>query len=130
MKTKTQNLGSFLKKLRLDAGLGLRKFAELLEMPASNLSAIEHNRRGIPAEKAFLAVEILGLQKGTSSWEIFFDLASQSEKIPADIQSIASKGFVPALLRTIDNYQLTDHDIQNLIQEIQGKDDRAQNKSR
>jgi hypothetical protein len=57
-------------------------------------------------------------------------LASQSEKIPADIQSIASKGFVPALLRTIDNYQLTDHDIQNLIQEIQGKDDRAQNKSR
>ena len=130
MKTTAENFGSFLKKLRLDAGFGLRKFAELLEMPASNLSAVEHSRRGIRNEKAFLAAEILGLEKGTPQWETFFDLAAQSENIPADVQSIAAKGFIPALLRTIDNYQLTDDDIQNFIKEIQGKDDRTQTKPR
>ena len=128
MRMTAEKFGSFLKKLRLDAGFGLRKFAEILEMPASNLSAIEHNRRGMPNDKTFLAAEVLGIQKGTPQWETFFDLASQSENIPADVQSIAAKGFIPALLRTIDNYQLTDKDIQNLIKEIQGKDDRTQNK--
>jgi hypothetical protein len=77
-----------------------------------------------------LAAEILGLEKGTPQWETFFDLAAQSENIPADVQSIAAKGFIPALLRTIDNYQLTDDDIQNFIKEIQGKDDRTQTKPR
>lgn len=130
MSERVENFGSFLKILRIEAGFGLRKFADLLEMPASNLSAIEHGRRGMPKDKAFLAAEILGLEKGTAQWGTYFDLATCSETIPVDVQSIAVKGFIPALLRTIDNYQLTDGDILSLIQEIQGKDDCTQNKPR
>lgn len=123
-------LGSFLKKLRLDAGFGLRTFAEMIEMPASNLSAVEHGRRSMPEEKIMLVAQVIGLEKGSETWDQFFDLAKSAGDIPADVRSIASKGFVPALLRTIDNVQLTDDDIQNLIHEIRGKDVGTQTKSR
>jgi len=125
MKLRTKKFEDFLKKLRLDSGFGLRKFSELLEMPPSNLSAVEHGRRKMPDDKLLLAADILGLEKGTQKWEEFFDLASQAGNLPVDTKSIAAKGFVPALLRTIDNYQLTDDDIKKLIREIQGTDDRT-----
>ena len=118
--------GSFLKAQRLKAGFGLRRFADLIEMPASNLSAVEHGRRSMPADKVMLSAEVIGLVKGTKDWDDFFDLATAAEQIPADVQKIVNKGFVPALLRTIDNAQLTDDDIKNLIEEIEGKDGRTQ----
>ncbi len=113
--------GQYLKTLRLEAGFGLRKFAGLIEMPASNLSAIEHGRRTIPKEKLFLAAEVLGLESGTEEWNRLFDLSKQADQIPADVEQIASRGFIPALLRTIDNKQLDEQDIQRLIEEIQGQ---------
>ncbi|MHB0945691.1 MAG: helix-turn-helix domain-containing protein [Sedimentisphaerales bacterium] len=124
------NFGNFLKSLRLKAGFGLRKFADLVEIPASNLSAIEHNRRSVPNDKLTLVADALGLVKGTSDWNDFFDMGSAAERAPADVQKIVNKRFIPALLRTIDNVQLSDKDIQKLIEEIQGKDGSAQTKSR
>jgi transcriptional regulator with XRE-family HTH domain len=129
MATSERQFGSFLKTLRLKAGFGLRRFADLIEMPASNLSAVEHGRRSMPIEKLNLAAEVIGLKKGTNDWNNFFDLSSAAGQIPADVQMIVNKGFVPALLRTIDNVQLSEKDIQNLIKEIQGKDGRTQTKS-
>ena len=120
------NFGDYLKELRLDAGFGLRKFANLIEMPASNLSAIEHGRRKMSNEKLFLAAQVLGLENGTDEWNRLFDLSSQTDQLPADVEQIANRGFIPALLRTIDNKQLTEADIQKLIEEIQGKDERTQ----
>ena len=108
-----RQFGSFLKTLRLKAGFGLRRFADLIEMPASNLSAIEHGRRSMPIEKLKLVAEVIGLKKGTNDWNDFFDLSSTSGQIPVDVQMIVNKGFVPALLRTIDNVQLSEKDIQN-----------------
>ena len=110
-------------------GFGLRKFANLIEMPASNLSAVEHGRRLMSDEKLFLAAEVLGLEKDTNEWAGLFDLASHTETPPADVQQIASRGFIPALLRTIDNKQLTEDDIQKLIEEIQGTDECAHQQS-
>jgi len=130
MSVKRKSFGSFLKTLRLKAGFGLRRFADLIEMPASNLSAIEHNRRSMPGDKLVLAAEVLGLEKGTKDWDDFFDLCSTSGQIPEDVQRIVNKGFIPALLRTIDNVQLSDKDIQNLIEEIQGKDGCTQTEPR
>ena len=130
MSAKRKKFGSFLKTLRLKAGFGLRRFADLIEMPASNLSAIEHGRRTMPDDKLVLAAEVLGLSKGTSDWNDFFDLCSTSGQVPADVQEIVNKGFIPALLRTIDNVQLNEKDIQNLIEEIQGKDGSTQTESR
>ena len=129
MNTNQRQFGSFFKAHRLKAGFGLRRFADLIEMPASNLSAIEHDRRSMPGDKAIVAAEILGLEKGTEEWDDFFDLCSATGQIPADVEMVVNKRFIPALLRTIDNVQLSDDDIQNLIGEIQGKDGRTQTKS-
>ncbi len=111
--------GALLKELRLREGYGLRRFAGLIEMPASNLSAIEHGRRSMPEDKMMLAGEVLGLNRGTAEWDRFFDLGRQSGQLPADIRQVAKRNFVPALLRTIDNRQLSDTEIQRLIKEIQ-----------
>jgi transcriptional regulator with XRE-family HTH domain len=123
MGSKDKSFGSYLKELRLKAGFGLRRFANLIEMKASNLCDIEHDRRAMPKEYMEPVAEALGLEKGTADWEKFFELACKSDEIPADVQRVARRRFVPALLRTIDNVKLSDDDIKRLIGEIQGRKD-------
>ena len=119
MSDKNESFGSYLKKLRLKSGFGLRRFANLIEMKASNLCDIEHNRRSMPKEYMEPVADSLGLEKGTASWEKFFELACRSDELPADVQRIAQRRLMPALLRTIDNVKLSDDDIENLIDDIQ-----------
>lgn len=123
------SFGEHLKTLRLQAGFGLRKFASQIEMPASNLSAIEHGRRQMPEEKVELVAQVIGLEKGSSNRERFFDLAAQTGKLPIDVQEIAARGFVPALLRTIDNRNLSDDEVKRLIDDLRGKDVTTQTES-
>jgi hypothetical protein len=87
-------------------------------MKASNLCDIEHDRRSMPNEYAETSAEALGLAKGTPEWDKFFDLAHEADSLPADVQRIVRRNFVPALLRTIDNVQLSDNDIKKLVDEI------------
>ena len=115
------SFGVFLKELRLHAGYGLRRFADLIEMPASNLCDIEHGRRNMPKNHLEPTAEALSLEQDSADWERFFELARKRDELPADIQRIARRRLVPALLRTIDNVQLTDKDIENLMEDIQGR---------
>jgi len=121
MPEKNDNFGVFLKKLRLHAGYGLRRFADLIEMPASNLCDIEHGRRNMPKDYIEPTAEALGLEQGSPSRERFFELARKSDELPADVQRIVHRRLIPALLRTIDNVQLSDKDINSLIEDIQGR---------
>jgi transcriptional regulator with XRE-family HTH domain len=116
-------LGSFLKRHRLKAGFGLRRFAELVEIQPSNWSAMEHGRRPLPddPEKLRQIAEALGLSEGSSDWEEFFDEARKPGQLPADVRHLADRELVPALLRTIDNRNLTDGEIEKLIREVQGE---------
>jgi len=116
-----ETFGKYLKRLRLAGGYGLRRFAALIEMKASNLCDIEHDRRSMPSEYVEPVAEALGLAKGTTEWDKFFDLAREADSLPADVQHVVRRNFVPALLRTIDNAQLSDDDIKKLIDEIQGR---------
>jgi len=116
-----ESFGKYLKKRRLKAGFGLRRFANLIEMKASNLCDIEHNRRSMPKEYLEPVAEALGLEKNNSDWEKFFELARKSDELPADLQRIAQRRLMPVLLRTIDNVQLSDDEIKNLIDDIQGR---------
>jgi transcriptional regulator with XRE-family HTH domain len=116
-----ESFGSYLKKLRLKAGFGLRRFASLIEMKASNLCDIEHNRRSMPNEYMEPVAEALSLEKDSSEWEKFFELARKSDELPVDVQRIAQRQLMPALLRTIDNVRLSDTEIKNLIDDIQGR---------
>ncbi len=115
------NFGVLLKKLRLNAGYGLRRFADLIEMPASNLCDIEHGRRNMPKNYLESTAEALGLEKDSSNWIKLFDLAPKSDELPVDVQKIAHRRLIPALLRTVDNAQLSDRDLKKLIKDIQGR---------
>ena len=115
-----KTFGSCLKELRLKAGFGLRRFASLIEMKASNLCDIEHNRRSMPKEYLQPTVEALGLEQGSSERDRFFELARKADELPADVEKVVRRKFVPALLRTIDNVQLSDKEIKKLIEDIQG----------
>lgn len=115
-----ETFGQYLKQLRLAAGYGLRRFAALIEMKASNLCDIEHNRRAMPSEYLEPVAEALGLAQRSQEWNKFFDLARKADELPADVQHVAGRRFVPALLRTINNAQLSDSEIKKLIEDIQG----------
>lgn len=112
--------GSLLKEFRLRAGFGLRKFAQMIDMPASNLCDIEHGRRKAPSEPERLReiAEALGLTEGSPDWERFFDAAGGGADLPPDVRHLAGRKLVPALLRTIDNRQMSDEEIAQLIAEI------------
>ena len=115
--------GQTLKRLRLESGFGLRAFAELIDMPPSNLSALEHGRRAAPAEPERLreVAEALGLREGSIEWDEFFDAARKSGELPADVRHLAGRALVPALLRTIDNRKLSDDEIADLIEEVKSR---------
>ena len=121
MRGKNNNFGVFLKKLRLHAGYGLRRFADLIDIPASNLCDIEHGRRSMPKNYLEPTANVLGLEQGSRDWERFFELARKSDELPADVQRITHRRLIPALLRTIDNVQLSDKDLRKLIEDIQGR---------
>jgi transcriptional regulator with XRE-family HTH domain len=118
--TMSAEFGRLLKEFRLRAGFGLRKFAQIIEMPAPNLCDIEHGRRNSPAPEKLREIAVaLGLSEGTADWARFFDSASAGEGLPPDIRHMAGRKLVPVLLRTIDNRQLSDEEIAQLIAEIE-----------
>jgi transcriptional regulator with XRE-family HTH domain len=114
-----RKFSSLVKKFRLKAGIGLRRFAELIEMAPSNWAAIEAGRRGLPADRATDIAEALGLTEGSAAWTEFFDAAKEPGEFPADVRHLAKRRLIPALLRTIDNRSLNDVEIQRLIDDIQ-----------
>jgi transcriptional regulator with XRE-family HTH domain len=119
----TNEFGAALKRLRLKAGFGLRRFADMIEMPAPNLSAIEHGRRNPPNDSAKLCdiAVALGLEDGSEEWTAFFDAATRQGSLPADVRHMAGRKMIPVLLRTIDNRQLDDASISALIAEIEAR---------
>ena len=116
-----EEFGPFLRDLRLKANLGLRRFAELIDIKPSNLSDIENGRRHPPADLAKLReiAEVLGLAEDSDEWPRLFDAARRRGDLPPDIRHMADRSLIPALLRTIDNLQLGDDDICRLITDIE-----------
>lgn len=125
------SFGSFLRDLRLKANLGLRRFAELIDIKPSNLSDIENGRRHPPADPSKLRemAEALGLGEDSEDWRRLFDAARRQGDLPADIRHMADRKLVPALLRTIDDQQLSDDAIASLITEIEARPRTTENAS-
>src|SRR5262245_12734891 len=73
--------GEVLRTLRLRAGFGLRRFADLIDMKPSNLSAIENGQRLAPRDKDKLQTiaGVLVLAEGSEDRTHFFDAARQAE---------------------------------------------------
>ena len=102
------------------AGFGLRSFAELIDMQPSNLgrwSMIGATRP--PSQPSSRKSRPRWLRQGSEEWNAFFDLASQSEILPADVRHMVRRKWLPELLRTIERRQMSDEAVQALIHQIE-----------
>lgn len=115
-----EDFGELLRNYRLAAGFGLRRFAAMVNLKASNLSDVEHGRRRPPEDRDKLReiADALGLVEGSEECRHLYDAARRPGGLPADLRHMADRRMVPALLRTIDNLQLDDAAIARLIEEM------------
>jgi len=115
--------GAYVRKLRLKAGYGLRRFATLLGYRPSNYCNLETGKQRPPKDRQRLTeiADALGLAQGTAEWKRFFDLAARAldEPLPADVQEYArDRKVIPVLLRTTEGKKLSDAEILRLVDYI------------
>lgn len=119
-----ESFGQLLKKIRIEkANIGLRRFAELVEIQPSNLSNMERGKIPPPANSKTIKCicDTLGLSKSDSLRSQLFDLAAhKSNRIPADVADIVKQNAgVPVLVRTVNNKQLSEDKLRELATYIE-----------
>ena len=104
--------GNYIRKLRIEAGLGLREVARMLEISPSYLNDIEKNKRSAP--KSTITSKIAKILNADKI--IINDLASQSRKdIAADItEMIQNSSEIVNLLRAIQEFSPSEEQIKNM----------------
>lgn len=116
--------GTYLKKIRLEKGYGLRKFAKLINILPSNLCHIETGRQSPPRSTEWLkkVLKVLGIKEGGEEWNKFFELQTKRGEIPADVKEYFIQknalDAVPLMARTIKNKKLTRKQIEQIIDDI------------
>jgi len=118
-----ETFGTLLKRIRIEeADIGLRAFADLIDMKPSNLSNIERDRIPAPANRDTIELmcDALGLATNDTKRERLFDLAAQAKgRIPADVADVVKhQPGVPVLVRTVANKQLTEKELRELTDYI------------
>ncbi len=108
-----KTFGKMLKKLRLEeARIGLRAFADLINMKPSNLSNLERDRIPPPANKKAIDTisDALGLAREDPRTHELFDLAAKAKgRVPADVaEAVKRQAGIPVLVRTVANKQLSE----------------------
>ncbi len=116
--------GTYLKKIRLQKGFGLRRFAKAINMLPSNLCHIETGRQSVPKSVEWLkgVLKVLGIKEGSEEWGKFFELQAKRGEIPADVKEYLIQknalDAVPLMARTIKNKKLTRKQIEKIIDDI------------
>ena len=121
--TQRKTFGWMLKKIRIEeSGIGLRAFADLINMKPSNLSNIERGRIPPPASrKAIDAIcNALGLASDDPKRTELFDLAAKAKnRLPADVaDAVRAQPGIPVLVRTVANKQLGEDKLRELAEYI------------
>jgi len=112
MNNKNITFGTYISKLRNDAGLGLREFAKQLGISAPYLSDIEKQKRDAPKEEIVAAIaDKLGADRN-----LILDLAGKSRKVvAADISEMLHKSEeTVALLRTIRDHNPSEDNLKEI----------------
>jgi len=123
MKVKNEMFGGLLKRIRVqEADIGLRAFADLINMKPSNLSNIERGRIPPPASRKAIETicDALGLSSDDPRREELFDLAAKTKnRIPADVaDAVRAQPGVPVLVRTVANKQLSEKKLRELAEYV------------
>lgn len=118
------SFGQYLRKLRLQAGFGLRKFAEKIEMKPSNLCRTEAGRIPPPRDVAIMRriAEALGLGENSAEYAMLNDLASRARPgtIAPDVSEyVASQPAIPVMLRTARGKRLDAEQLRKLAEYIE-----------
>ena len=114
----SQDFGQLLRTWRLEAGYGLRQFAKVVGELPSNLSAIENGARAPwrNMEKLRGVAGALALDEGSENWDRFFIAARREDALPPDIDRLLQRQLNVALLRTVDEMQLSDEELAALVE--------------
>jgi transcriptional regulator with XRE-family HTH domain len=119
---------TLLKQLRLQAGYGLREFAELVGTAASNYAGVESGDRNPWRSEEMLrkVADCLGLEEGSRQWDTFFTAAHDWRSLPPDFSRILEKPEVLVLLRTVDEKRLDEDELRRVVKYIRKnfRDDR------
>jgi transcriptional regulator with XRE-family HTH domain len=109
-----------LKELRLEAGYGLREFAEMIGDAPSNYAGVESGMRAPwrNQEKLRRVADSLGLEEGSSKWDRFFIAAQRTGMLPPDVQHVLDRPGVALVLRTVDERQLNEEELRKVVQYI------------
>ena len=123
MRGERETFGGLLKKIRVEeADIGLRAFADLIDMKPSNLSNVERDRIPPPANRKTIVriCDALGLAKNDPRRERLFDLAAEAKnRIPADVaDAVKNQPGVPVLVRTVANKQLSERKLREVAEYI------------
>jgi transcriptional regulator with XRE-family HTH domain len=118
-----ETFGALLKKIRVEeADIGLRAFADLVNMKPSNLSNIERGRIPPPAKRKAIETisNALGLARDDPRRERLFDLAAKAKnRVPADVaDAVKAQPGIPVLVRTVANKQLDENKLRELADYI------------
>lgn len=111
--------GEFIKKRRIDRGLGLREFCKQIEIDASNWSKVERGVLSPPQDEEKLKpiAQALGIKFGSKEWKEMKDMANiDAGIIPADILSDKQVlDSLPMFFRTIRSEKPTPEELDKLI---------------
>lgn len=115
--------GRWLRDKRSDAALSLRKFAQQIGDSPSNVCNIENGNRAPWKNESRLrkVAEVLGIHQNSEDWETLFGMVRRPGQPPADLARYMEYPYVPTLLRTIDEYQLSEEEIGKLLAYIKRK---------
>ncbi len=118
-----ESFGEFLRGLREQCGFGLREFAEVIGEKPSNLSAVETGARNPwdGLDKLTKVAGALGILPKSSTWDEFFWRAKKEGELPADVKRICKSKVIPALLRTIDEQNLSDKELMDIVEQLTKK---------
>lgn len=124
MDAANETFGKVLRKLRLEAGFGLRAFAATVGMKPSNLCRLESGRLAPPTEADRIAriAAALGLEPGSPEFVKLNDLAAEARPgtaAPDVVDYAASQRGVPLLLRTAKGKQLNEEEFRRLAAYIE-----------
>jgi len=110
----------YLKGLRLSRELGLREFAHMIGMDVGNYSRIERGLSDPPQKEETIKAIVKALRLSKDEARQLSDLASTSRgRIPADIvDEVKDYTYLPVLLRTIANKQMSDEQLKELTERI------------
>lgn len=115
-----EEFGVVLRELRLAKGYGLRQFAKMIQELPSNLSAMERGSRPPwrTMDKLKTVANHLAIEQGSRDWDRFFLAARRPDALPEDIERLLSREKNLAFLRTVDAADLSDEQLQDLIEHV------------